>query len=113
MTHPEVWILSAAGLFGIGLYALIIGRHLLRQLLALKVMGSAVFLILVVASGPVRGALDGIPKALVLTGIVIAISAIAFALVLAVRLAEVTGSLDLEEDIAGTPADQSLSPPRR
>ncbi len=97
MSHPELWILAAAALFGIGLYALILGEHLLRQLLAIKIMGSAIFLVLVVGAGTVDGLLDGIPKALVLTGIVVAISAIGFAVTLLVRLAEITGSIDLEE----------------
>lgn len=98
MNHPEVWILAAAAIFGISVYALIVRTHLLRQLLALKVMGSAAFLVLVVGAGTVNGLLDGIPKALVLTGIVIAISAIGFALAVLVRLAEVTGSVELDED---------------
>ncbi len=89
-------MLAAAGIFGVGLYTLIVARHLLRQLMALKVMGSAVFLVLVVAAGSIDGALDGIPKALVLTGIVVAVSAIAFALALVVRLAEVSGSISLD-----------------
>ena len=76
-------------------------RHLLRQLLAVKVMGSAVFLLLVVAAGPIDGALDGIPMALVLTGIVVAVSAVGFALALLVRLADVTGSISLEDDGGG------------
>lgn len=97
MNHPEVWALAAAGMFGIGLYSLIVARHLLRQLMALKVMGSAVFLLLVVTASPIDGALDGIAQALVLTGIVIAVSAVAFALALVVRLAEVSGSVGLDE----------------
>lgn len=97
MSHPEVWIVAAALLFGLGLYGLLVGGHPLRQLLAIKIMGSALFLLLVVGGGSVEGLLDGIPLALVLTGIVVAISAIGFALTLLVRLAEVTGSLSLEE----------------
>lgn len=96
-----VWVLAAAAVFGVGLYALILARHLLRQLLAVKVMGSAVFLLLVVAAGPIDGALDGIPMALVLTGIVVAVSAVGFALALLVRLADVTGSISLEDDGGG------------
>ncbi len=98
MSHAEVWVIAAAAVFGIGLYSLLVASHLLRQLIAIKVMGSAIFLVLVVAAGPIDGALDGLPKALVLTGIVIAISAIAFALALLVRLAEVTGSTSLEDE---------------
>lgn len=112
MNHPEVWILAAAAIFGISVYALIVRTHLLRQLLALKVMGNAAFLVLVVGAGTVNGLLDGIPKALVLTGIVIAIAAIGFALAVLVRLAEVTGSLDLDQDpsepesVTGTDGDK-------
>jgi multicomponent Na+:H+ antiporter subunit C len=93
-----VWVLAAASIFGIGLYALVLARHLLRQLVAINVMGSAVFLLLVVAAGPIAGELDGIPLALVLTGIVVAVSATGFALALVVRLAEATGSVSLEDD---------------
>lgn len=96
MTHPEIWMMAAAAVFGIGLYSLVVAHHVLRQLIAIKVMGSAVFLVLVMAAGPVDGGLDGIAKALVLTGIVVAVSAIAFALALLVRLAQVTGSVSLE-----------------
>jgi len=98
MNAATVWVLGAASIFGIGLYALILARHLLRQLLAVKVMGSAVFVLLVVVAGPIDGALDGIPKALVLTGIVVAVSAVGFALALVVRLAEATGTVSLEGD---------------
>lgn len=97
MSHPELWIVTGSLLFGLGLYGLLLGGHPLRQLLAIKIMGSALFLLLVVGGGSAEGLLDGIPLALVLTGIVVAISAIAFALTLLVRLAEVTGSLSLEE----------------
>ena len=98
MNHPEVWVLAAAAIFGIGLYSLITARHLLRQAMALKIMGSAVFLVLVVTVGRVDGALDGIAQALVLTGIVIAVAAVAFLLALVVALAEQTGSVSLESD---------------
>jgi len=104
MTSATVWVLAAASIFGIGLYALIVARHLLRQLVAVNVMGSAVFVLLVVAAGPIAGSLDGIPLALVLTGIVVAVSATGFALALIVRLAEATGSISLEHD--GEPDDR-------
>jgi multicomponent Na+:H+ antiporter subunit C len=104
MTSATVWVLAAAIVFGIGLNALIVARHLLRQLIAVNVMGSAVFVLLVVAAGPIDGALDGIPVALVLTGIVVAVSATGVALALLVRLAEVTGSTSLEDD--GEPDDR-------
>jgi multicomponent Na+:H+ antiporter subunit C len=97
MTAVTVWVLAGASMFGIGLYALILARHPLRQLIAINVMGSGVFVLLVVAAAPVAGALDPIPLALVLTGIVVAVSATGFALALVVRLAEGTGSISLED----------------
>lgn len=104
MTTATVWVLAAAIIFGIGLYALIVARHLLRQIIAVNVMGSAVFVLLVVAAGPIDGSLDPVPVALVLTGIVVAVSATGVALALLVRLAEVAGSTSLED--AGEPDDR-------
>lgn len=89
MNYPEIWMVVAAGLLGIGLYSLII---------AIKVMGFAVFLVLVISAGLIDGALDGIAQALVLTGIVIAVAAVAFAPALVVALAEQTGSGSLEPE---------------
>lgn len=104
MTSATVWVLAAATIFGVGLYALIVARHLLRKLIAVNVMGSAVFVLLVVAAGRIDGALDPVPLALVLTGIVVAVSATGVALALLVRLAEVAGSTSLEDD--GEPDDR-------
>ena len=60
---------------------------LLRKVLALNVMGSGVFLLLIAAAyrGP-DAAPDPVPHALVLTGIVVAVSATALALALGRRL---------------------------
>lgn len=96
--HPQVWILAAAGIFGIALYGLIVAAEVMRQVIALMLMGSAVFLMLVATAGPIDGRPDATPLALVLTGIVIAVSASAFALALLVRLAEATGSVSLDDD---------------
>lgn len=77
----------AAVLFGLGLYAVIVHGDVIRRLLALNVMGSAVFLFL--AAVAARGdppLADPVPHAMVLTGIVVAVSATAFALALARRL---------------------------
>ncbi len=74
-------------IFAMGLLGLIIGRHPIRRILALNVMGTGVFLFLVAAAA--RHTADGpdpVPHAMVLTGIVVAVSATALGLALAGRI---------------------------
>jgi len=82
---PDLYLLLAAGLFGLGLHGLFACRHLLRKILALNILTSAVFLLLV-ALARVPTSLDPVPHAMVLTGIVVAVSTTAVALALLVRL---------------------------
>lgn len=105
--QAEVYVLASATIFGIGVYGLLLARHVLRKLLALNLMGGAVFLLLITLGGGAEGAPDPVPQAMVLTGIVIAVSATAFALALLVRLYQVTGraTLDLEDE----PEDPEVS----
>jgi multicomponent Na+:H+ antiporter subunit C len=89
----------SAVLFSIGLYGLVTRAHLLRKLLALNIMGSAVFLLLIAVADRNRlGTPDPVPHAMVLTGIVVAVSATAFALALARRIHAITGAAVLEEE---------------
>ena len=98
MNSSLLYALAGVSLFVIGLYALIAYAHLLRKILAFNVMGSGVFLVLIAtASGTSVGAPDPLPHAMVLTGIVVAVSATALALVLAYRVQSATGSLGLRE----------------
>jgi multicomponent Na+:H+ antiporter subunit C len=92
------WLFSLAGvgLCAIGLYGFILHRHLLRRILAFNIMGSGVFLILVGLAQRTRGP-DPVPQALVLTGIVVAVSATAFALVLLRRWHQAGGRTDLPD----------------
>jgi len=95
-----IYVLTASALFGIGVYGLIIAGHLMRKLFALNLMGNAVFILMVAAAGPFEHGPDPVPQALVLTGIVIAVSATAFALALMVRLYQETGSASLSDEDA-------------
>lgn len=83
----HVYALTGAILTALGIYAFIIRRHALRQLLAVNVVGAGVFLIL---GGLGRGpdATDPLPQALVITGIVVAVALTAFGAAMIVRLAE-------------------------
>lgn len=101
MSAALAYGLAGAGLIAIGLYALIVRRHLLRKILAVNVVGNGVFLVLV-ALAQRSGVPDPVPQAMVLTGIVVAVSATALALALAVRVRDATGraTLDLPGDVA-------------
>jgi len=74
-------------LFAFGLFALIVCPHPLRKILGGNVMSSGIFLFLVATSyRPETAAIDPVPQAMVLTGIVVSVSITAVALVLATRL---------------------------
>jgi len=99
MSHVLLYALVGVGLFTLGLYALIAHTHWLRKILAINVMGSGVFLVLVTLGGRTSGASpDPVPHAMVITGIVVAVSATALALTLMLRVREETGRSQLPEE---------------
>ncbi len=99
MIHVFLYALVGTGLFTLGLYALIVHAHLLRKILAVNVMGSGVFLVLVALAARTQGAVpDPVPHAMVITGIVVAISATALALALMLRVRAETGRAELPEE---------------
>ena len=99
MSHVFLYALVGVGLFTLGLYALIVHPHLLRKILAINVMGSGVFLVLVALAARTGGAVpDPVPHAMVITGIVVAISATALALALMLRVQAEVGQAGLPEE---------------
>jgi multicomponent Na+:H+ antiporter subunit C len=98
MTSTLIFLFAASALFGLGVHGVLIATHLLRKLLALNLMGGAVFLLLVALGGRGDGPLDPVPQTLVLTGIVVAVSATAFALALMLALYRKSGSAELDPD---------------
>ncbi len=96
------YALTGIGLFTLGLYALIVHAHLLRKILAINVMGSGVFLVLVALAARNQGvAPDPVPHAMVITGIVVAVSATALALALMLQISDTTGRVTLPEEPKG------------
>ncbi|QOC23728.1 NADH-quinone oxidoreductase subunit K [Wenzhouxiangella sp. AB-CW3] len=93
-----LFVLAASLVFGIGVWGLLIAEHLLRKLLALNVMSSSVFIIMLVVSGGGNDGPDPVAQALILTGIVIAVAATAFALALMISIYRVTGRATISED---------------
>lgn len=111
--NASVWVLVAAAIFGIGIHGLLVARHILRKLLALNLMLSALFLLLIVVPAPIEGRPDPVPQALVLTGIVIAVSTTAFALALMVRLFRRQGHASIHPDLDPTLIGQRRRPQRK
>lgn len=98
--------MSAAMLYGIagviivitGLRGLVAYRHLLRKVLAINLMGTGIFMLLIaLADRQPGGPPDPVPHALVLTGIVVAVSGTALVLSLVVRLHAATGKTAFED----------------
>lgn len=99
MNPVFLYALVGVGLFCIGFFALIVHVHVLRKILAINVMGSGVFLVLAaLAKRTDSAAPDPVPHAMVITGIVVAVSATAFALMLMLRVVAETGQTELPDE---------------
>jgi len=98
-----LFALTGCGLIGLGLYGFVVHAHLLRRILAFNVIGSGIFLLFGALGylGTGQGT-DPVPQALIITGIVVALSSTAFAVALVVKLAEEEKTADLEN----TPASK-------
>lgn len=92
-----VFALTGAALVGLGIYGLVAQAHLLRKIIAFNLIGSGLFLFFG-AAGARGGVMDPIPQALIITGIVVALSASALAVGLVVALAQSTGRAVLPDD---------------
>ena len=102
---------TAMILFGIGFVTLLLQKNLIKKIIGLNIMDTAIFLFLA-AKGYIAGrsspiVVDGIvqmeyyvnplPSALVMTGIVVAVSITAFALALSLKLYKKYGTLDMDK----------------
>ncbi|SHF20220.1 multisubunit sodium/proton antiporter, MrpC subunit [Modicisalibacter ilicicola DSM 19980] len=89
-------------LFVLGLYFALTTTEMLRRILAINIMGNGVFMLLIAAAyqHDVSGLpnTDPVPHALVLTGIVVAVSATALALKLVCRAHELAAEQREEGD---------------
>lgn len=79
MNSIAVYLVAGILLWVIGLYGLLVNRHVVRRVIALNLMSSGVFMVMVTlamrASPP-----DPVLHALVLTGLIVAVCSTAFAL---------------------------------
>lgn len=91
---------TAILLFCMGLHGLIVRRNMLRLIISLNIMAAGVFLLfisLAIRSKSIFA--DPVPQAMVLTGIVISISATGFGLALTRRIQGRTGRSTLLEPL--------------
>jgi multicomponent Na+:H+ antiporter subunit C len=107
MTPILIYTSTGAILFYLGISGLFICNHPFRKILSMNFSGSGIFLVLVAfARRQGEAAIDPVPDALVLTGIVVAVSATAVALGLYRRL-ETLG------DESASDEDRLLQAPKR
>ncbi len=103
------YYLTAIILFIIGFHTMLTHNNLIKKLLGMNIMETAIFLFFV-AIGYVQGGrapiiqtgrdylyVNPLPSALILTGIVVAVSITAYALSLIIRLYRHYGTLDASE----------------
>lgn len=87
MTEFEAFSSCGALLVGLGFWGVMALPHLIRKVIGLNVMSAGVFLVLIALAGRTPGEEpDPVPQALVITGIVVAVSATALALSVIHRL---------------------------
>jgi multicomponent Na+:H+ antiporter subunit C len=99
MTPELLYALAGGVIFLLGLLGTVTRAHLFWKILGINFMGSGTFLLLVGGAPRLAGeGADPVPQAMVLTGIVVAVSATAVALGMALRVAARTGSPYLAED---------------
>ena len=103
------YYIAAVILFAIGLATLFLHRNLVKKIIGLNLMDTAVFLFLaamgymdggkapIVVPGTQQVLINPVPGGLVLTGIVVAVSTTALFLALTCRLYRKYHSLDLDE----------------
>lgn len=102
MSAAILYSLVGIVIFITGFFGLVTRRHLLRKVLAVNLMGTGIFMLLIaLAHRQTDGPPDPVPHALVLTGIVVAVSATALVLSMVVRLHAATGKISFEDILDG------------
>lgn len=98
-------------LFGVGFVTLLLHSNLIKKIIGMNIMDTAIFLFFIskgyitgkeapiigdIHKG-VQGYINPVPTALMLTGIVVAVSITAFALALTIKVYEEYGTIELDE----------------
>lgn len=117
MSQVQLYLILGSLLWLMGLHGLVQVKHALRRIIAINIMGSGVFMVMVALATRTQP-VDPVLQALVVTGLVVAVSATAFALRLAVaefQAAELKTAKNLSSTAPPRPAadlpGQTPSPP--
>jgi len=105
-SQSHLYTLCAILLFAIGLLGFLLNSDFIRKLLGLNVMGIAIFMLLLAVASTYPYAVDPIPHAMVLTGIIVAAAGTALGLNLASKIAKFAKLVQKEE--AATPIESVL-----
>ncbi|MGQ9424604.1 NADH-quinone oxidoreductase subunit K [Gilvimarinus sp. F26214L] len=108
MSTEFLYLGIGAAIWAIGLHGLLMVHHLLRRIIAFNLMGSGTFLVLVALAARTDPP-DPMLQALVVTGLVVSISATAFA----VRLANARAQHGSEAARKGAAMQKGRSPDQR
>ncbi len=97
MESHLIYSFLAMVVFSIALGGAFICRHFFKKIIAVNILGASVFLLLVsVAQRDAEVYADPVPHAMVITGIVVAVSASALALAIARKVRVLTGRNSFE-----------------
>ena len=107
LSHTSLYILDIA-LMGMGIYALIAKRHIIKKIIGVVIIEYAINLFLILIGYRAEGAeigatelaakaVDPLPQALVLTSIVIGLGTLALMAALAIKLYEKYKTFDMSE----------------
>lgn len=111
--YTQRFLVAAAILFVIGFAGMVFNRNLIKKIVGLNIMDTAIYLALTAAgylerrTAPImqdtsipattQQYINPLPTGLVLTGIVVSVSVTAFALALTIRLYRIYGTLYLDD----------------
>jgi multicomponent Na+:H+ antiporter subunit C len=104
---------AAMILFGVGFMTLLLNNNLIKKIIGMNIMDTSIFLFFITKgyisgrSAPIYGMagnqasdfINPLPSALMLTGIVVAVSTTAFALALTIKIYETYGTIELDKVI--------------
>jgi multicomponent Na+:H+ antiporter subunit C len=96
-TQANLYTLCSIFMFAIGLLGFLLNTDFIRKLLGLNVIGIAIFMLLLATAYNYPNAIDPIPHAMVLTGIIVAAAGTALGLNLASKIAKFARLVQKEE----------------
>lgn len=100
MSAALLYSIVGLAIFLSGLCGVVLFSHLLRKVLSVNLMGTGIFMFFIALSQrSADGNPDPVPHAMVLTGIVVAVSATSLVLAFVVRLHAATGACRMEDII--------------